>query len=74
MAWRRLPLDRFDIRNAKSRTKPYELTNSGGPVLRLQPNGGKPRRLNCRRDSLERSLSFGPYPTFSLSDARSKRT
>jgi integrase len=68
-----MPLSHFEIRNAKSSAKPYKLADSGGLFLLIQPNGSKLWRLKYRHHGVERSLSFGAYPTVSLADARAKR-
>jgi hypothetical protein len=68
-----MPLTHFDIQNAKSAAKPYKLADSGGLFLLIQPNGSRLWRLKYRHHGVERSLSFGPYPTVSLAEARSKR-
>lgn len=68
-----MPLTHFEIENAKSAAKPYKLADGGGLFLLIQPNGSKLWRLKYRHHGIERSLSFGPYPTVSLAQARSKR-
>lgn len=61
------------IRNAKARTKPYKLGDSGGLFLLIQPSGGKLWRLKYRVDGREKKLGLGTYPEISLADARKRR-
>ena len=68
-----MPLSHFDIQNAKPEAKPYKLADGGGLFLLIQPNGSKLWRLKYRHLGTERALSFGPYPTVSLAEARTKR-
>jgi integrase len=68
-----MPLSHFDIQNAKPAAKPYKLADGGGLFLLMQPNGSKLWRLKYRHLGVERALSFGPYPTVSLAEARTKR-
>ncbi len=68
-----MPLSHFDIQNAKSEAKSYKLADGGGLFLLVQPNGSKLWRLKYRHLGTERALSFGPYPTVSLAEARTKR-
>lgn len=68
-----MPLAHFDLQNANPRQKPYKLADGGGLYLLIQPNGSKLWRLKYRHQGVERSLSFGVYPTVSLADARAKR-
>ncbi len=68
-----MPLSHFDIQNAKPEAKPYKLADGGGLFLLIQPNGSKLWRLKYRHRGVERALSFGPYPSVSLAEARTKR-
>jgi integrase len=68
-----MPLTHFDIQNAKPASKPYKLADAGGLFLLIQPNGSKLWRLKYRHHGVERSLSFGPYPSVSLAGARARR-
>ncbi len=61
------------IRNAKPREKVYKLTDSGGLYLQINPTGSRLWRLKYRVDGREKKLSIGPYPDFSLSEARRRR-
>lgn len=61
------------IRNAKPRTKPYKMGDTGGLFLLVQPTGGKLWRLKYRIDGREKKLALGTYPQTSLAEARLKR-
>ncbi len=61
------------IRKAKPDGKPFKLADGGGLHLLIRPNGAKLWRLKYRFCGKEKLLSFGPYPTTSLADARRKR-
>lgn len=61
------------IRNAKPREKVYKLADSGGLYLQINPTGSRLWRLKYRVDGREKKLSIGPYPDFSLSEARRRR-
>lgn len=68
-----MALSEFAVRKAKPREKTYKLFDGGGLFLHVQPNGSKHWRLKYRYDGKEKLLSFGPYPTISISDARKQR-
>lgn len=67
------------IRAAKERAKPYKLSDSGGLVLVVKPNGSKLWRLrytfgvNEKGQQKENMLALGHYPEVSLKRAREKR-
>ncbi|MES2496255.1 MAG: integrase arm-type DNA-binding domain-containing protein [Pseudomonadota bacterium] len=60
----------IDVRYAKPREKAYKLSLGGGLHVLVQPSGSKLWRMKYRFDGKEKLLSFGPYPTVSLSAAR----
>lgn len=68
-----MPLSEFSIRKAKPAEKPIKLADGGGLYLLITPNGSKLWRLKYRFAGKEKLLSFGPYPTVSLAEARRKR-
>lgn len=68
-----MALTHLDLRNAKSTEKAYKLFDGGGLHLLVSPTGSKLWRLKYRFQGKERLLSFGPYPLFSLAEARAKR-
>ncbi|MFG1298000.1 tyrosine-type recombinase/integrase [Xanthobacter variabilis] len=61
------------LRNAKPKEKAYKLFDGGGLHLLVNPNGSRIWRLAYRFAGKPKQLSFGPYPTVSLVDARQKR-
>lgn len=68
-----MPLTDLALRNAKPKEKPYKLFDGGGLHLLVNPNGSRIWRLAYRFAGKPKQLSFGPYPTISLADARQKR-
>lgn len=65
----------FAVKAAKPQPKPYRLPDFGGLFLLVQPSGSKIWRWRYQRpgSKKENMLSFGPYPTVSLQDAREAR-
>ena len=63
------------IKNAKPQSKPYRLSDYGGLFILIQPSGSKLWRWKYRRPGTKKEnlLSFGPFPTMSLQDAREAR-
>lgn len=68
-----MPLTDTAIRNARSRGKPYKISDGGGFHLLVNPTGSKLWRLKYRFGGREKLLSFGPYPLVGLKNAREKR-
>lgn len=68
-----MPLTELQIKNAKPTEKVQRLFDGGGLYLEISPSGGKLWRLKYRVDGREKRLSFGPYPTVTLKEAREKR-
>lgn len=70
-----MPLSDATCRGAKpdSSGKPRKLTDGGGLYLHVAPGGGKLWRMRYRVDGKEKLLSFGPYPSVTLADARALR-
>lgn len=60
-------------RNAKKAAKDYKLTDGSGLHLLVKPSGSKLWRMQYRFGGKQRTLTFGPYPTVSLADARELR-
>ncbi|GLI37751.1 integrase arm-type DNA-binding domain-containing protein [Geobacter hydrogenophilus] len=67
------PLTELKIKNAKPAPKDYKLFDGGGLFLLVTPAGGKLWHLKYRFAGKEQKLTFGPYPTTSLADARQHR-
>jgi integrase len=61
------------VRAAKSRAKPYKLTDASRLYLLVTPSGGKLWRWNYDYDGKQKSMAFGAYPLVSLADARTRR-
>lgn len=67
------------IKAAKARESAYRLGDSGQLYLQVTPSGGKHWRMNYifGRNSagrpIQKTLSFGSYPSVNLSEARAKR-
>jgi integrase len=73
-----MPLNEMKVRNAKSKEKPYKISDSEGLYLHVTETGGKLWRFKYRFDNdgkgkKEKLLSFGKYPEVSLHDARQRR-
>jgi len=60
------------IRNAKPKTKPFKMSDSGGLFLLVQPSGSKWWRYKYRFAGKEKLLALGSYPTVSLQEARAR--
>lgn len=61
------------IRKAAPSEKPRKLSDGGGLLLEIRPEGGKWWRWRYRFDGKEKMVSLGTYPAVSLADARSRR-
>jgi len=57
------------VKQAKSKAKPYKMTDGGGLYLLVKPQG-KYWRYNYRFTDKQKTLAIGVYPDVSLSDAR----
>lgn len=57
------------IRSAKPESRQYKMSAGGGMYLLVTPSGGKLWRLKYRFAGKEKTLSFGPYPEITLSQA-----
>ena len=68
-----MPLTNTAIKNLKPTSKVTKHSDGAGLHLRLTPNGSKLWRMAFRFDGKQKTLTFGPYPAVSLSDARRKR-
>lgn len=61
------------IRTLKPPNRVLKLSDGGGLYLHVTPKGSKLWRLAYRFDGKQKLLSFGPYPTVTLANARKKR-
>lgn len=73
MPKRIVPLSDMQVSRAKSQAKDVKLFDGGGLFLMITPTGGKLWHFKYRFDGKEKKLSFGSYPSISLSDARQRR-
>lgn len=71
---KRIPqLTPLQLDKAKPTDREYKLSDGGGLFLLVTPSGGKLWNLKYRFNGKEKRLSFGAYPTVTLSDARQRR-
>src|SRR6476660_3012691 len=68
-----MPLTNTAIKNARPGKSAYSKSDGGGLHVRISPSGSKLWRLAYRYAGRQKLVSFGPYPTFSLLDARERR-
>jgi integrase len=61
------------VKNAQPSEKPRKLSDGGGLLLEVRPEGGKWWRWRYRFGGREKMLSLGTYPETSLQEARTKR-
>jgi integrase len=61
------------IKKAKPEAKPRKLSDGGGLLLEVRPEGGKWWRWRYRFEGKEKMLSLGVYPAVTLADARKRR-
>jgi integrase len=66
-------LTHIQISSAKPAAKPYNLSDSQGLHLTVQPNGSKLWRMSFRYLGKQKRLHIGPWPEVSLADARIRR-
>jgi len=68
-----MPLTNTQCSKAPIEAKPYKLSDGGGLILLVHPNGSKYWRLRYYWFEKEKMLSLGVYPRVSLAEARQKR-
>ncbi len=68
-----MPLTDVAVKNAKSKVKPYKLTDGEGLYL-LVNTVGKYWRFDYRYAGKRKTLAIGVYPDTTLGDARDKRS
>jgi integrase len=61
------------VLNAKPQPSRYKISDDHGLYLLVMPKGGKHWRFDFRFAGARRTLSIGPYPLFSLAEARDER-
>ncbi|MBT3204316.1 MAG: tyrosine-type recombinase/integrase [Gammaproteobacteria bacterium] len=65
-------LSAVQVKQAKSKSRPYKLTDGKGLNLEIRPNGSKYWRLSYRYQQKQKTLALGVYPVVTLAQARSK--
>ena len=68
------PLTDLAIKRAKSVATPRRLFDGYGLYIEILPSGGKFWRFRYRSGGKENTITFGPYPIVTLSEARARRT
>ncbi len=68
-----MPLSDLEIKKAKSKEKPYKLSDSAGLYVEIAASGSKLWRMKYRYAGKEKRLSFGAYPAVTLAQARDYR-
>ncbi len=69
------PLTNTEVKQAKPKEKVFKLSDGGGLLLRVKPNGFKTWIFDYYKPHTKSrtSIGFGTYPEVSLADARKKR-
>ena len=62
----------FQVKNIKSGSKDFKLSDAGGLYLHVKTNGAKYWRLAYRFNQKQKTLALGVYPEVSLQEAREK--
>lgn len=68
-----MPLTVPELKNAKTRDKPYKLADGGGLYVLITPKGGRLYRYDYRFGGKRKTLAFGGFPKVSITEARSRR-
>ncbi len=66
----RMALTDTKVKTARSKAKPYKLTDGGGMYLLVKPNGSKYWQYHFRLNNRQGTYQIGSYPDFSLKKAR----
>jgi integrase len=67
-----MPLTNAALKNAQPAEKAYKLSDGRGLYVLITPSGGKLFRQKYRFQGKEMLLAIGPYPEFSLQEARDR--
>lgn len=69
------PLTNTEVKQAKPKDKLYKLSDGGGLLLRVKPNGYKTWVFDYYKphSKSRTTIGFGTYPEVSLADARKRR-
>lgn len=68
-----MPLNDAQLRQVRSRDKPFRLSDGGGLFVEVRPSGSKLWRLAYRFDGKQKLMALGSYPETSLARVREKR-
>lgn len=60
------------VKQAKSKDKPYKLSDGGGMYLLVNPNGSRYWRWKYRINNKEKVMALGVFPNVSIAKAREK--
>ena len=66
-------LTALQCQQAKTKAKPYKLTDGAGLYLEISPKGSKHWRMQYSYHGKRPRISIGPFPLISLADARAER-
>lgn len=67
-----MPLTNIEIKNAQPKDKEYVMSDGGGLIMLIKPNGSKLWRFRYSRDGRKQKLSLGSYPDTTIAIARAK--
>jgi hypothetical protein len=67
------PLTEEQIESLLPKARSFIIGDGGGLYLEVTPTGAKLWRMAYRRGGKETSITFGPYPSVSLTEARQHR-
>jgi integrase len=69
-----MALTDITIRKAKTRERPYKVSDGGGLYLWVTPAGGKLWRWTYRHEGKQKLMTFGKYPDVPLAQARERHS
>ena len=69
-----MSLKDVQVKQVKSRAKPFKFTDGAGLFLWVTPSGGKIWRWTYRFEGKAKLMTFGKYPAISLIQAREKHS
>ena len=69
-----MALSDITIRKAKTRERPYKVSDGGGLYLWVTPAGGKLWRWTYRHEGKQKLMTFGKYPDVPLAQARERHS
>ena len=65
-----MTLNNLTVKHLKPRARPYKKADGEGLYIRVEPKGAKLWRLRYRFHGIEKTMTFGRYPTVTLKEAR----